>query len=93
MNKPQEDSDGYNLLQGIVEVMPLITLICLAGGAWFNLQGQVTELRAKYESSTGATKEALADVKEDIKENTVLLRQLLRENNRMPNGAPPLPSR
>jgi hypothetical protein len=93
MNKPQEDSEGYNLLQGMVEVLPLLMLLGSVGGTWFNLQSQVTELRARYESSTGATKDALSDMKDDLKENTVLLRQLLRDNNRMPNGAPPLPQR
>jgi hypothetical protein len=76
------ETDGTNLMQGLLEVIPLLVFLGVLGGGWFNLQGQVIELRARYESSTGTTRESLSDMKDDIKENTALLRQLLQDNHR-----------
>lgn len=74
------DSAGYDLLKGTLEVLPLLMFIGVAFTAWFTLQGQVIELRARYEASTSSTREALADVKSDIKENTELLRRVLEKD-------------
>lgn len=76
------ETDGTTLMQGLLEVLPLLVFLGVLGGGWFNLQGQVIELRARYESSTETTRESLSDMKDDIKENTALLRQLLQDNHR-----------
>lgn len=76
------ETDGTNLMQGLLEVLPLLVFLGVLGGGWFNLQGQVIELRARYESSTETTRESLSDMKDDIRENTALLRQLLQDSNR-----------
>lgn len=76
------ETDGTNLMQGLLEVLPLLVFLGVLSGGWFNLQGQVIELRARYESSTETTRESLSDMKDDIKENTALLRQLLQDNHR-----------
>lgn len=76
----QDESAGYDLMKGTLELIPLMVFIGVCVTAWFNLQGQVIELRARYEASTSSTREALSDVKDDIKENTQLLRQLLQQD-------------
>ena len=88
MNTGQNDrdSEGTNLLQGVMQLLPVLTLVVTTLGAWFNLQGQVNDLRTRYESSTAVTKESLSDMKTDIRENSVLLRQLLQDRKHTPKG-------
>jgi hypothetical protein len=81
------ESPGYDLLKGTLEVLPLLMFIGVAFTAWFTLQGQVIELRARYEASTSSTREALADVKSDIKENTELLRRVLEQDVHTSGGS------
>lgn len=81
---PSQDSDSTNLLQGLTDLVPVITLILLGIGGYTSLQGQVIELRAKYEASTSSTREALQDIRNDVKENSTLLREILtgRDNDK-----------
>jgi hypothetical protein len=72
---PQKQ-EGYDLIRGLLEILPLLAFMAVGFTAWFNLQGQLIELRAKYESSTNTTKETLSALKEDVRETNVLLRQL-----------------
>ena len=78
------DSDGINLIQGIMQLLPVLTLVSTTLGAWFSLQAQVNDLRTRYETSTVVTKESLAEMKNDIKDSTALLRQLLQERKYTP---------
>lgn len=73
------DSDGTNLVQGFIEVLPILTVITGAAAAWFNLQGQLIDLRARYEASTASSREAIVDMRSDIKETNTLIRQLLQQ--------------
>lgn len=76
MAEDRED-EGTDLLRGVMDVLPLLAFIGVAGGAWFSLQGQVIDLKARYELSTTSTQESLKDVKDELKENNKLLRELL----------------
>ena len=74
---PPQESDSANLLQGLTDLVPVITLIIMGIAGYTALQGQVIELRAKYEASTSSTREALQDIRNDVKENSTLLREIL----------------
>jgi uncharacterized membrane protein len=75
------ESDGTNLIQGIIELLPVLSIAVMMSGAWLNMQSQITDLRARYEATTDSTRQSLADMKGDIQENSELLRQLLRETH------------
>ena len=79
------------LVSEFVKIIPFLSFIVLSCGAYFNLQGQLIELRARYESSTLTSKEALADIRDDIKETNTLVRRLLdRDVNNNRQSIPPL---
>jgi hypothetical protein len=74
-----EESEGTNLVQGFMEVIPVLTVIAGMGAAWFNLQGQLIELRARYEAYTVTSREAIVDLREDIKDTNKLLREMVQQ--------------
>jgi hypothetical protein len=78
-NRRSTDTDGTNLVQGLIEVLPILTVIIGVAAGWFNLQGQVIDLRARYEASTASSREAIVDMRNDIKETNTLIRQLLQQ--------------
>ena len=77
MMTEDRDDEGTDLLRGVMDVLPLLAFIGVACGAWFSLKGQVIDLKARYELSTTSTQESLKDVKDELKENNKLLRELL----------------
>ena len=87
----EKETLGSNGIIGeVIKVIPFVSVVVLSCGAFFNLQGQVIELRARYESSTSTTKEALSDIKDDIKETNVLVRRLLDRSSLNADKLPPL---
>lgn len=86
----KETVGDSGLVGEVIKVIPFVSVVVLSCGAFFNLQGQVIELRARYESSTSTTKEALSDIKDDIKETNVLVRRLLDRSTINSDKLPPL---
>lgn len=76
-----KDTNGDVLIKGFIDVLPILLFIGVATSSWFNLQSQIIDLRARYDASTATTKDALLDLKLDVKENTVLVRELLKDKN------------
>lgn len=87
----EKETLGDNgIVNEFIKVIPFLSFIVLSCGAFFNLQGQVIELRARYEASATTSKEALADIRDDIKETNVLVRRLLDRNMNDQPRVPPL---
>jgi hypothetical protein len=80
----QQESDGSNLMQGLIEVLPVLSVLTGVAAAWFNLQGQLIDLRARYEASTVTSKDAIADIRSDIKETNKLIREMLADQRNQP---------
>jgi hypothetical protein len=78
-------SNNQNILAIIKGAIPLVLLIITGTAQYFNLQGQVIELRARYEASTSTTKEAVDSLKADIRETNSLLRDIVRKDDQRNN--------
>lgn len=74
--------ESPSLLSSIKGALPIVLLIITATSQYFTLQGQIIELRAKYESSSSTTKEAIDALKSDVRETNNLLRDVIRETER-----------
>jgi hypothetical protein len=80
---------GYaptSLLAAVKGLLPIVLVVITGTSQYFTLQGQVIELRAKYEASTSNTRDALEDVKDDLRETNTLLRDLLRRKEERPTS-------
>jgi hypothetical protein len=79
-----------SLLAAVKGLLPIVLVVITGTSQYFTLQGQVIELRAKYEASTSNTRDALEDVKNDLRETNTLLRDLLRRKEEAPSSRTPL---
>jgi hypothetical protein len=86
----KETTNDNGIVGEFIKVAPFISFVVLSCATFFNLQGQVIELRARYEASTSTTKESLADIRDDIKETNSLVRRLLDRDVPRQQALPPL---
>lgn len=66
------------LMSAIKGAIPIVLFIVTATSQYFTLQGQIIELRAKYEASTSTTKDSIDGLKSDVRETNNLLRDVIR---------------
>lgn len=71
------DTTTSSLITSVKGAIPIVLLIITGTSQYFNLQSQVIELRAKYEASSSTTKEAIDELKDDVRETNVLLRNVI----------------
>jgi len=76
-----QSNSPTTLVTAIKSAIPIVLLIVTATSQYFTLQGQVIELRAKYEASTSTTKEAIDGLRNDIRETNGLLRDVIRKES------------
>lgn len=70
------------LMSAIKGAIPIVLLIITATSQYFTLQGQIIELRAKYEASTSTTKDAIDELKSNVRETNNLLRDVIRSQEK-----------
>lgn len=62
--------------------VPVICLALTGIAGHYNLQSQVVDLKARYESTNQYTREALQDIRRELNEQNELLRELNRTHGR-----------
>lgn len=62
--------------------VPVICLALTGIAGHYNLQSQVVDLKARYESTNQFTREALQDIRRELNEQNELLRELNRTHGR-----------